>query len=266
MKKYIAAFLMEMQAEMEYRAEFLLSIVSGGFVVVIQFFLWTAIYEGNGETELYGYNYSQMIVYVIMAGIMSRVVSTYFPYFISRDIKEGNLSRFLVQPIDYMPFRIFGELGRKSVQYILAIFVSGGVLAILSAKIGVQFNLWGIIVALFITPLSILLNFMMFYCFSMLGFWMTEAWAVFNGLDVVSMVLSGGVFPLNVFGKRAQVLFQFLPFQYITYFPLNIICGTTWGIDVIYGLVAQIIWIIIWYVLARFLWKKGMKKYIAAGG
>jgi ABC-2 type transport system permease protein len=95
---------------------------------------------------------------------------------------------------------------------------------------------------------------------------MTEAIGIFIGLRVASNILSGGVFPLDIFGSGAQTFFGLLPFQYVIYFPLNIICGRLPYSEIINGVIAQIFWIIILYALSKITWYFGMKKYIAAGG
>ena len=267
LRKYAVAFSLEMQGSMEYRVDFLLSLVNGSFMIIVQFFLWTAIYNGDVQKELYGYNYSQMIVYVIMAGVLSKVMATGFEYDVEEDIKDGRLSRFLVQPIAYLPYRVLGFLGKKTIQIVMVLIISALVLGVLALTVGAEFRAADIGLAVLVIPLSLLLNCMLFYCISMLGFWMTQAWNVFNGMGVVSMILSGGIFPLDVFGSGARAVFRLLPFQYVVYFPLNILCGRLGGAaDFWSGLLTQIVWILLLYALAKLLWKLGMKKYIAAGG
>jgi len=255
-----------MQEAMEYRADAVLGLVSGCFTIFIQFFLWTAIYGGNDSAVLYGFTYPQMVVYIIMAGILTKVTTTDFEYEIADDIREGSLNRFLVQPIAYFPYRVFRFMGRKALHMIIIIAVSAIVLTSVHFTLGAEFAALNILLAFLVTPLALLLNCVMFYCVSAAAFWLTQAWGVFNGMFVVTMVLSGGIFPLDVFGESAQAVFRLLPFQYIVYFPLNIICGNADGGDILFGIAAQLIWIIIMYILSRLLWRTGMKRYIAAGG
>jgi len=266
LRKYTAVFSQGIQGAMEYRADFLFGLLNGCFGVFIQFFLWTAIYGGSEENYLYGYSYPQMIVYIIMAGVMVRIVSTDFQFDVAFDIKQGTLNRFLTQPISYFPYRVFDFLGRKTFQLIIITIVSACVLLVTHYSLGAEFLPFNIILTLFILPLSLLLNCVLFYCISMTAFWLTEAWGVFDGMAVISTILSGGIFPLSVFGERAQEIFKFLPFKYVIYFPLNIICGNENRESIIFGITASLSWILLLYLFSRLLWNAGMKKYIAAGG
>jgi len=268
LKKYAAVFKLEMQSKMEYRMDFLMSLVSGGFTVIIQLFLWTAIYGGQADEEavLFGYEYSQMVVYVVMAAIMARIVATGFEYDIMSDIMEGNMNRFFVQPIGHLPYRIVGFLGAKVVENVMAIIIGAGLLITLTFTVGAEFNFLNILIALAVAPLSLLINAMMFYFLSATSFWLTWGWGVFNGWGVVTTILSGGIFPISVFGETAVSILRFLPFQYIIYFPLNIVVGNASRAMVFEGIAMQLIWILIFMGLSKLYWRVGMKKYIAARG
>lgn len=264
--KYTTTVKLGVQEAMEYRVDFLFGLINGSFMVFVQFFLWTAVYGGSENAVLFNYTYPQMVVYIIMAGIMGRVTNTDFEYEVADDIREGNLSRFLVQPIGYFPYRVFLFLGRKVLQFVVIILLSAVILTTLHFTLGAEFKLINIFVTFLAVPLALLLNCVMFYCIALAAFWMTRAWGLFTGMRVVMMVLSGGIFPLDVFGEQVKAVFMLLPFQYIVYFPLSIICGNTNGADIIYGMIMQLFWIAMIYILSRILWRAGMKKYIAAGG
>lgn len=266
LKKYSATFIISMQSTMEYRMDFLLSLVSGFFAIIIQYFLWTAIFSSSTSAEVFGYHYNQMIVYIILAGILSKVMATGFEWEISADIKNGGLSRFLVQPIKYLPYRMMKFFGQKLMQLLMVSIISVIFFCAIGMNTETVFDAKLIILLLPAVILSLLMNCLLFYCFSSLAFWITEVWAVFVGLGVVSNILSGGIFPLDVFGSKIQAVFNFLPFQYIIYFPLNILCGKLSTSDIRYGIMIQCIWVFVLSVLSKLLWKMGMKKYIAVGG
>lgn len=266
LRKYVAAFFLAVQSALEYRVNFIVGLFSGVFVVIIQFFMWTAIYEGDTQGELFGYTYSQMVVYVVMAGILSKATGTGFEWEIASDIKDGGLSRFLVQPISYLPYRLMSFFGTKVVQ--LAFIGTIGVIAflVIHCTTGFAFEIYDIGYLLIAIVFGILLNCILFYCLSAFAFWLTEVYGVFLSLMVVSSVLSGGIFPLEVFGEVAMKMMSYLPFQYIIYFPLRILTGELPGSEILLGLLVQLFWILFFYLVSKILWRKGLRKYIAAGG
>ncbi|MDR2532367.1 MAG: ABC-2 family transporter protein [Oscillospiraceae bacterium] len=265
-KKYITVYTLAIQGAMEYKTDFLISLVSGGFTIIIQFFLWTAIYGGSAEAELFGYDYGQMVIYVVMAGIMGKYVSTWFEYEIMEDIMEGNLNRFFVQPIGHLGFRAFGFFGVKTLENSMVIIISAILLWVISSTAGVTFSLINLLILLLIAPFSLMISFMLSYCLSVANFWLTWGWGVFNGARVITTILSGGIFPLAVFGDRIASALMFLPFPYIVYFPLNVAVGNIAGLDILFGVSMQIMWIVILFIVSQIVWPIGMKRYIAARG
>lgn len=49
-----------------------------------------------------------------------------------------------------------------------------------------------------------ILNFFIFYCVALLSFWLTDVHLLFGTVSVVLVVVSGGVFPMDIFGKRRR--------------------------------------------------------------
>ncbi len=96
LNKYRKAFELGFQAALEYRVNFLLSLISAAYPIFIQTFMWTAIYGSSSEGVVYGYTYQQMIAYTFLAGLVARIVRTGFVYEIMEDIKNGKFSQFLV--------------------------------------------------------------------------------------------------------------------------------------------------------------------------
>jgi len=265
-RKYTATLALSVESAMEYRTNFLLSLASGSFAILIQYFVWTAIYESNPSENLFGYEYQQMIVYIVLAGLLSKVMATGFEWEIASDIKNGGLSRFLVQPIRYLPYRIMSFMGTKIVQLVMFSAISIIIFLVLSYTIGLEFDFSNVGLLLFVILLSLLLNCLLFYCISALAFWVSEISAVFIGLGVTTNILSGGIFPLDVFGDNVEKVLTMLPFPYVIYFPLNVINGIYSTKEILAGMIMQCLWIIVCFVVAKFLWHKGMKKYVAIGG
>jgi ABC-2 type transport system permease protein len=67
-RKYIKAFEMGFQTALEYRLNFVISLISVAYPIFIQTFMWTAIFGGAGEQTVYGFTYRQMIAYTFLAG------------------------------------------------------------------------------------------------------------------------------------------------------------------------------------------------------
>ena len=99
-RKYLKIFRASLVERMTYRGDFLLGTIMRFLPMVTTILLWQAIYAGIGQTSrLDGFSYHEMIAYLLLTNI-SRMFSS-MPGLaggIARDIREGTLKRYLVQP------------------------------------------------------------------------------------------------------------------------------------------------------------------------
>ncbi|TCL75112.1 ABC-2 type transport system permease protein [Hydrogenispora ethanolica] len=266
MQKYLCTFQLGIQNAMEYRANFLLSMVSAVWPTFIQFFLWTSIYRGDTAAVINGYTYVQIIAYTLMANIVSRLIRTGFEYEINEDIKNGGLNKFIVKPVDYFCYKLSSFLGQKLIQTAFLLLLIGGVLLLLRLRFGMALDLLRIGVFFLSLLLAFCLNFMIFFSVGMMAFWLFEVGFLFEAIRIVIIMLSGGIFPLDIFGAGVSRALGFLPFKYTISFPVELINSRLEPFALGRGLLVQIFWIILLTGIARLLWRAGSKRYVAVGG
>jgi viologen exporter family transport system permease protein len=264
--KYTKTFEMGFQTALEYRVNFAISLISAAYPILIQTFLWTAIYRNSATQVVYGYTYRQIIAYTFLAGLVARIVRTGFEYEIMDDVKNGKFSRFLVQPLGYFPYRLCSFLGQKLPGLAMILGVMAVVLLGLSLFWGVSLVFGRILVFLLTLLLAVALNFCIFYCISSMAFWMVEIGFLFEGIRIVIVMLSGGIFPLEVFGERIVRVLKWLPFRYTVNYPINVLNGKIPTSEIAPGILIQCVWIAACLVLAHFLWRVGSRRYVAVGG
>jgi ABC-2 type transport system permease protein len=266
-RKYVYSLSLGIKETMAYRADFWLGIASAVFPILIQVFMWQALYGGSGSGELYGRSYAQMLAYSVSASILWRLLKTGFEYEINDDIKNGGLSKYVIRPIQYLPYRLSCFMGQK-----IAVLLSGLMLMALALTgVGLYFHatpvsLQGVLLFLPTLLGALVLNFLVFFCVGMWAFWLSEIGFMFEAVRVVIVVLSGGIFPLEVFGATVGGVLKLLPFTYAVGFPVDVLTGAVTGTEVLSGFCVQLVWIGLMVVISRILWALGSRKYLAAGG
>ena len=135
---YRCVFLMGAQQAMAYRADFFLGLASCIFPIIMQVYLWTALYKA-GAASTNGYSYNQMILYTLLAGMTSRLVATGFENEIARDIKDGGLNKYLIRPVPYAGYMLARFLGGKAASFGFLLLLAAGVLAGAGAVLGAGF-------------------------------------------------------------------------------------------------------------------------------
>jgi ABC-2 type transport system permease protein len=266
LKKYSKAFEMGFQMALEYRINFLISLIGAAYPIFIQTFLWTAIYQNSTETVVYGYTYRQMIAYTFLAGLVARIVRTGFEYDIMDDIKSGKYSKFLVQPLGYFPYRLASYFGEKLPNLAIVLAILAVVLVGLNAFWGVTVELARVLLFLVAIVLAVALNFQIFYGISAIAFWLVDIGFLFEGVRITFILFSGGIFPIDVFGETFVRVMDFFPFKYTISFPINVLNGKIALPQVFEGMLVQCAWIAVCYGLANLLWRVGGRRYVAVGG
>jgi ABC-2 type transport system permease protein len=266
LRKYAKAFELGFATALEYRVNFLISLVSAAYPIFIQYFLWTAIYL-NATTDLvYGFTYRQMMAYTFIAGLVTRIVRTGFEYEIMDDVKSGKFSKFLVQPLGYFPYRLASYFGNKVPNLTIVLIILAVVLAGLNIFWGVTLEPVRVALFLLVLLLAVALNFLIFYGISAIAFWLVEIGFLFEGIRIVFILFSGGIFPLEVFGSTFMRAMDFLPFKYTISFPINTLNGKIPLPQVFEGMLVQLGWIAACWLIANLLWREGGRRYVAVGG
>lgn len=264
--KYAAPLWLGLQSAMTYRLNFALSLVSAFFPIVLQFFLWKAIFSQSQSSTVYGFTYSQMVTYVILANVIAQIVHTGFEYTMSDNIRTGEINRFLIMPISYFGYLLASFVGNRLFSLLASLAIMSALLfgAVMFLDVDaslVRFSLFAL--ALF---LSLALNFMLFFLIGLTAFWTVEASGIFEAARIIFLILSGGIFPLEVFGPFWKDVFSWLPFQYVISFPVEIFNGRLNDASMLNHFGMQLFWIISLAGLCQLLWKAGTRRLVAVGG
>src|SRR5260370_23672198 len=113
---------------MAYRGDFLLGTLMRFLPILTTILLWQAIYAGAGQSQLNGFRYREMIAYLLLTHI-SRMFSSMpgLAAGIARDIREGTLKRYLIQPLDLIGYLVSYRVAHK-VAYIATSALPYGIL------------------------------------------------------------------------------------------------------------------------------------------
>jgi ABC-2 type transport system permease protein len=74
------------------------------------------------------------------------------------------------------------------------------------------------------------------------------------------------LFPLDILPPALTKVLAFTPFPYQLFFPVSVYLNRIQGAALWQGILIQIFWVVAFYILARVVWRRGIKKYTAVGG
>ena len=268
MGKYWQVISIGIQNTLVYRVNFLFRAAFGLVPLTATILLWKTIYAGKTDGASIGaYTLSEMISYYLLITIVDALTSvTEDDWQIATDIKDGNISQFLLKPIDYLAYRLClffaGRLIYTAVAIIpVAVFIALQREHFVAPPDAATFGLFLLSLAL-----TALLQFFLSYTMALLAFWVLEV-ATFIFIVFAFEYLAGGhLFPLDILPPAVATVVNYLPFPYLCFFPISVYMGKTTGPALAQGLLIQAAWVAITYGLARFVWNRGIRKYSAVGG
>jgi ABC-2 type transport system permease protein len=270
LRKYRRIFRVSLIERLHYRGDFFFSTILRFLPMLTTILLWRAVYLGaadDGSSELAGFNYEEMVAYLLLVNI-SRMFSS-MPGLaggISRDIKDGTLKKYLIQPLDMIGYLLAYRIAHKTA-YIVTSFLPYAALFAACWQYFTHFPdgpTW--IVYLLTLILAFVIGFHFEVCIGMIGFWMLEVTSILYVIMTLNYFLSGHMFPLDLLPPAWAAVIKALPTSYLAYFPAAVFLGKVEGPELTQGLLIGVGWAVGLMVLSRVLYRLGLRRYSAFGG
>lgn len=271
LRKYGKIMRVALTERLAYRADFMISTFLRFLPMLTTILLWQAIYAGTGQDdtghEIAGFRLSEMISYLLLVHI-SRMFSS-MPGLaggISRDIRDGQLKKYLLQPIDMLSYLVTYRLAHKAA-YIAMSALPYAILFWLCLDYLPGWPDWGTFAGY---VASLLLAFVIGFYFEamigMIGFWFLEVSSLLYVIGTLTFFFSGQMFPFELLGSPWVEILNAMPFKYMAYFPAMIFLGKVEGESLAYELAVQAGWAVAFFLLSRWLYHRGLRRYSAYGG
>ena len=269
LRKYAKITRVSLVERLTYRGDFFFGTVLRFLPMLTTILLWHAIYKGAKRPNLEGYDYNDMISYLLLVNI-SRMFSS-MPGLaggIARDIREGTLKKYLLQPVDLVGYLVSYRIAHK-ISYIIASALPYTLLFFLCrsffvGKLPGDATTWaafGVSLAL-----AFLIGFFFEVSVGMVGFWFLEVTSLLYIVMTLSFFVSGHMLPLDLLPPFWANLLKALPFQYLAYFPAAVLLGKVRGAELGWRILVGFGWVAVFIVLSRLLYRRGLKRYSAFGG
>jgi ABC-2 type transport system permease protein len=268
LRKYYNICRVSLIERLAYRGDFFLATFLRFLPMVTTILLWEAVFAGADTNSVAGYTRRQMIAYLLLVHI-SRMFSSMpgLAYGIARDIREGTLKKYLLQPLDMIGYLLSYRVAHK-IAYILTAALPYAVLFFLCRSYLAVVTPDTLTVLAYVAALlmGFLIGFFFETCMGMVGFWFLEVSSLLYVVNTVNFFVSGHMFPLDLLPGPWPHLLRALPFQYLAYFPAAVLLGKVRGVELVRGLLIEATWAIFLIVLSRWLFRHGLKRYSAYGG
>jgi ABC-2 type transport system permease protein len=267
LRKYLKILRVSLVERLTYRADFFVTMLFRFLPLVTTFLLWDAVYKSSGRSEIQGFTRNDMVAYLLLVQI-SRMFSS-MPGLaggIAQDIRDGNLKKYLLQPIDMTAYLLSYRAAHK-LAYIATSILPYGLLFWWFHDVFPPFpDLVTFLGYLASLVMAFLLGFFFEAAVGMAGFWLLEVTSFLWVVNTVNFFISGQMFPIDILDAPAPTILRPLPFAYLAYWPAMIFLGKVQGTELAFVLLWELVWVIVLMGMTRLLYLRGLRRYGAYGG
>ena len=263
---YFEVFLMELRKTLAYRADFWLNFVGQTvFALLIAYFLWDAIFEAKNAVVIKGYTLPDMIFYYLMAPIIFRSLQGQNIGFISREIYDGELNKYLLYPINFFKFKVATYFSHSFFYALQAIALLLIGLAFLKAPMLADVTMASTVAFLIYLIMSCLC-----YCYlttiaELISFWADNVWSLIVLTRFSVSFLGGALIPLDFFPDFLKDLLYWTPFPHFIFTPIQILRGNLTIRELLATLLILFAWVLLFRLISKIIWKRGLYQYSGVG-
>lgn len=263
MYKYRYLALVSYRRAVTYRKAYLLGLL-GNIVRVIAFAaLWQAAL--SGKSGMNAFSKQSLMTYVLVAFALDGLLSFRTESTIANSVRTGDVTADLIRPLNHQLLHFSNAVGMAIVEGIWLVVITGALgfvwLDMLFPKDFVS------VIAFVLSVLfALVIKYDLAYLTGVAAFWLTDVRGLIVTRATVVGILGGAYFPLDFLPHPVQTVLNFLPFSGTAAIPARIFTGQVSGAAVWTALGEQCIWAIVMWALARFIWKKALRRVDINGG
>lgn len=261
MKKFWAIFRIYLIDTLSYRGDLFLYTLSSVIFPLLVLLIWLVV-DSSGQITFFSRN--DFIIYYLLVLILKVWTSAWASVFISRDIRYGKLSPFLVRPIPYLTFQLGNNLAEKVFKSAFLIPIIVILFLTFSTRLP-SLSPPSLIFVVASSLMSVMIYFLSDICIGFSAFWLDDSSSLGESWSIFTFLFSGGVIPLAAMPLIWQNIGMFLPFRYTLSFPIEIAMNKLSPYQLSLGFGFQISWLILALTAYYFIWKRGRRKYSAVG-
>lgn len=263
-KLSLAIIKMYMKNQMQSKSFVILDMINMIVRCLVVFLLYGYVFELSGgtinNTEYSTVLWSMFIYFCIMTLSIRHIVKL-----IMDDVKSGNVEMFLNKPVNYILIAFYKIIGKGLYSFIL-ITIIGVILMTIFVGIPLTVSNWIFTIAILIITfiLGITLALIMYSIIGLLSFFMEDVRPIYWIVDKAIMVLGGSYLPIALFPDFLKIITYISPLGAVN-FASSVVYNYS-NLEFIIMIAIQIIWIVIFTIILKFVFSKVKEKAMINGG
>jgi ABC-2 type transport system permease protein len=250
------------QEQFQYRAANYMYMIGMVVEPVIYLVVWSVVAEASGG-QVGGYTSGGFAAYFIVWMLVRNMNIVFTPYGWEFRIREGQLSGMLLRPMHPLHYDLAYFAGWK----VIAVLLWVPIALVLSLLFRPELSVNLAQAATFLVAIwgAYVIRTLLLFVLGMVTLWTTRVAALFELYFTAELLLSGRLVPMDLMPDWVLRWVDLLPFRSTFGFPIEALVSDLSGRELVRGLVAQLVWIVIGWALAMAVWRRAIRRYAAVG-
>ncbi len=264
MLKYLYIVKIKMLHAYRYNLNTIVGLLFGNGSVLITILFWNLIYSNRNSIN--NFSLSDMVSYYLFAIIFRNFVLSQAGFEVNNLVHSGKLNTILLKPYDFMIMNYFNVVTDALGRVLPQIALTALLLPIFKHYLSFTsntFNLFFLIIFILISTIS---SYLIWSLLGYMAFAIEQAQSVMWSFAVFFNFISGMFLPLTFFPTWLSRIIEYLPTAMWIDIPNRLIIGKLTIAEIYHYIVINLAWLIILYLINRWVWVKSIKKYSAVGG
>jgi ABC-2 type transport system permease protein len=247
----------------QYRANLIMYLLYWLVSPIIYMAVWTSIARSQGNVN--GLTANDFTTYYMLLLVVDQLTSNITIHIFGYKIQDGTLSGELIRPIHPMLTNtLVNNIAFKG--FTIMGFIPIWIIFLFLFQPDFSAVTWqGILLAVPAVILGFFIHFLLSAAITCLAFWTTRVFSIHEFYFALSVLFSGQFVPLQLMPKLVQDIAQFMPFQFLIYFPIQLILGRFSPDQITGGFLIGSLWLAAGLGLFVLVWREGIKRFSAVG-
>jgi len=262
MRKYWILLQLAWQNGMVYRTNVILWRLRQMISTLMALTVWQVIFSQQGS--VFNYSGAEMNTYIFLAAFLQSLILATALNGLANRIYSEQISFDLIKPVN-----IFAMLGAEDLadklknvgfligETILLWLLFKPELSAPSLSVLLIFSIW--ILG------GVILNFLITLLFGALGFWSPDIWGPRFLFFIFVEFSAGKLFPLDILPEIIQKIIFLTPFPYFAFLQSQLFLEKLSATEIGKYSILLVFWIVIFTIIVKKVWQRGIKDYSAAG-
>lgn len=265
-KKYIPFIQTGIKISLSYKWDFLFYRFGDMLEAFVTYFLWLSIFKSSKSQDLHGFSMNEMALYIFVSFFINILAKTGINEEIGNKVRDGSIAISLLRPISFVNTYMFTEIGIKILQMSMLFFPIIGLLILEIMTKHIHIKLICAFIFCISFTFSYFINFYFNVCFGFIAFFSKNIWGSTILKQAIVSIASGSLIPLNFFPIGLKNILNVLPFSSLVYTPTMIFLGKYSMSYMLLSLCVQLIWIFIFLIISKIIWKVALTRLTIQGG